>query len=113
MSNTPTSSEDLYWRLHGLSKILEGSGFIDESRNPDAYTTILDAMAFVRSTPQPVVGEPLSDEQIDDLIAAKHFHEGYELISSVKVLINWYRLGLRDGERAHGIKQGGQHGTDT
>ena len=54
MSNTQemTPDEDLYWRLHSLSKILEGSGVIDESRNPDAYTTILDAMAFVR-TPQP------------------------------------------------------------
>ena len=55
MSNTPslTPSEELYWRLHGLSKILEGSGFIDESQHPHAYSTILDAMAFVRGTPQP------------------------------------------------------------
>ena len=45
-------SEDLYWRLHSLSKILEGSGVIDESQHLDAYSTILDAMAFVR-TPQP------------------------------------------------------------
>lgn len=65
MNNTP--SEDLYWRLHGLSKILEGSGFIDESQHPDAYATILDAMDFVRSTPQPVVQEPLSDELVIDL----------------------------------------------
>ena len=55
MSNTP--SEELYWRLHSLSKILEGSGVIDESQHPDAYATILDAMAFVRGQ-QPVVREP-------------------------------------------------------
>ena len=46
-----TMSEDLYWRLHGLSKALEGSGLIDESQHPDAYSTILDAMAFVRGHP--------------------------------------------------------------
>ena len=59
MSNTP--SDDLYWRLHSLSKILEGSGFIDESQHPDAYTTILDAMAFIRGS-LPVVREPLTCE---------------------------------------------------
>lgn len=51
-------------------------------------------------TPQPVVRHPLTDEQIDALIVAKHFREGYELTASDKVCINWYRLGLRDGERA-------------
>ena len=52
-----------------------------------------------------VYAELLTDEQVDALIATKHFREGYELTASVKVLINWYRLGLRDGERAHGITQ--------
>lgn len=52
-----------------------------------------------RRTPQPAVREPLTDEQIDDLIAAKHFREGYELTASDKVCINWYRLGVRDAER--------------
>lgn len=36
---------ELYWRLHSLSKALEGSGRIDEHEMPDAYATILDAMA--------------------------------------------------------------------
>lgn len=63
--------------------------------------------AWNRRTPQPVVREPLTDEQIDDLIAAKHFREGYELTASDKVCINWYRLGLRDGERIHNITQKG------
>lgn len=65
------SSEDLYWRLHGLSKILEGSGVIDESRNHDAYPTILDAMAFIREQ-QPVVREPLTPEQISSPASACH-----------------------------------------
>jgi hypothetical protein len=41
-------NEDLYWRLHTLSKILESSGVIDEHRHTDAYATILDAMHFVK-----------------------------------------------------------------
>lgn len=41
-------AEDLYWRLHSLSKALEGSGRIDEDDYPDAYATVLDAMNFVR-----------------------------------------------------------------
>lgn len=71
MSNTPslTPSEDLYWRLHGLSKILEGSGLIDESQHPDAYSTILDAMTFVRGQ-QPVVREPELDQFLSDVMTA-------------------------------------------
>jgi hypothetical protein len=38
----------MYIRLEALSKLLEGSGRIDEHEHPDAYATILDAMAFVR-----------------------------------------------------------------
>ena len=40
--------EDLYERLHSLSKVLESSGRIDESEHRDAYPTILDSMNFVR-----------------------------------------------------------------
>ncbi len=40
--------EDLYWRLHSLSKALESSGVIDERIHTDAYATILDTMTFVR-----------------------------------------------------------------
>lgn len=39
--------DELYTRLHSLSKMLEGSGRIDEHDCPDAYATILDAMSFV------------------------------------------------------------------
>ena len=91
------SGEDLYWRLHGLSKILEGSGLIDESQHPDAYSTILDAMAFVRGQ-QMVAREPLTDEQIK--------------------VINTRTLGYlhfaRAIEHAHGIgiKDGDSHGAE-
>lgn len=38
--------DDLYVRLECLSKLLEGSGRIDERDHPYAYATILDAMNF-------------------------------------------------------------------
>ena len=44
-----TDVDDLYWRIHSMSKSLEGSGMIDEHDNPDAYATVLDAMNFVRN----------------------------------------------------------------
>lgn len=53
---TPTQGEhaqtealdDLYLKLHGMSKRLESSGRIDESDAPEAYPAILDAMNLVR-----------------------------------------------------------------
>lgn len=41
-------SEELYWRLHSLSKALESSGRIDADDYPDAYATVLDAMNALR-----------------------------------------------------------------
>lgn len=54
---------------------------------------------------------PLTDEQVEVLITTRHFRKGYELKASDRTCLAWYRLGLRDGERAHGIT-GGQHGTE-
>ena len=42
-------AEDLYCRLHALSKTLESCGVIDEHKDKDAYATILDAMNFVNA----------------------------------------------------------------
>lgn len=41
--------DDLYWRLHSLSKALENSGRICADDYPDAYATVLDAMNALRS----------------------------------------------------------------
>lgn len=41
--------DDMYWRLHALSKALESSGRIDAADYPDAYATVLDAMNALRS----------------------------------------------------------------
>lgn len=49
--------EDLYWRLHSLSKSLESSGRIDEHEQPEAYATILDAMAIVQENRVAAIGE--------------------------------------------------------
>ena len=54
--------EDLYDRLHSLSKSLEGRGRLDEHDNPDAYKTVLDAMNFVMS-----VKTPLTEAQIQEM----------------------------------------------
>lgn len=42
------SREDLFWKLHSLSKSLESSGRIDQHDQPEAYAAILDAMTLVR-----------------------------------------------------------------
>jgi hypothetical protein len=44
---TNRQASALYERLHSMSKVLEGSGRLDEREHPDAYATVLDAMAFV------------------------------------------------------------------
>ena len=72
------------------------------------FRTIARAVLAKWGAPQPVVRKPLTDEQVEALITTVHFREGYELKASVRTCLAWYRLGLRDGERAHGIK-GGQH----
>jgi hypothetical protein len=41
--------DDLYWRLHSLSKALESCGRIYAEDYPDAYATVLDAMNALRS----------------------------------------------------------------
>ena len=46
-------AEDLYDRLHSLSKSMESSGRIDEHQHPDAYGTILDAMKYVQQSAGP------------------------------------------------------------
>ena len=50
------NAENLYWRLHSLSKSLEGAGRLDEHDCPDAYATILDAMQAAQAARQEPVG---------------------------------------------------------
>ena len=46
---------------------------------------------------------PLSDKAVEQLICTNHFDPKYQLKESDRTVLAWYRLGLRDGERAHGI----------
>jgi hypothetical protein len=50
--------------------------------------------------------KPLTDADIEKMIATRHFDPKYVKCSSDEVCLNWYRLGLRDGEAAHGITKG-------
>ena len=47
--------------------------------------------------------QPLSAAQIDTLVHTKHFDPAYSLTASDEVNLNWYRQGIRDAEKAHGI----------
>ena len=52
----------------------------------------------------PPAQRPLTDKQVFTLIHTKHFDPKYRLLPSDEVCLNWYRLGIRDGEAVHGIK---------
>ncbi len=49
------------------------------------------------------VALPMTDDQINLMVHSQHFDPSYKLKASDMVCLNWYKLGLRDGERAHGI----------
>ena len=66
------------------------------------FRTIARAVLVRWGAPQPVVREPLTDEQIRAMLN-KHPPED---------VCGWsYRMGIDDAELHHGIK-GGQHGTE-
>ena len=54
--------------------------------------------------------EGLTDAQVQSLIETNHFDPEYSLNAGDLICINWYKLGLREGERAHGIGTAGTAG---
>jgi len=54
---------------------------------------------------EPKERKPLTDAQVEALIAATHFDPSYKRHASDETCLRWYYLGLRDGERAHGIQE--------
>lgn len=66
---TPDEIEDLYWRLHAMSKSLEGSGRLDEHDGPDAYVTVLDVMAFMNSALASCIVQNDMTDKIQRLLA--------------------------------------------
>ena len=89
MSNTPSKKDvdDLVYALR-------------QKGDDSTYALVVEALAKWR-TPQPVVREPLTDEQIKDEAS----HHGF--IGSTEMLVKF----VRGIEAAHGIK-GGQHGAE-
>ena len=83
----------------------------------DAYSSLSDAYnAMLAAAPQPVVREPLTDEAVDLLckVGPVYVLDGKVTRTPAQYrdeLKAAQRYGLRQGERAHGIK-GGQHGTE-
>ena len=76
-----TKDEDLYLRLHSLSKSLEGSGRIDEHENPDAYATVLDAMNFVARERRQV-----------EVLRAERDHARARTDAAVKIIVGIHSL---------------------
>ncbi len=61
-----------------------------------------DVLNMVKAA-EPVAREPLSNDAIESLLKMNHFSEQYQLKESDRTIVAWYRIGLRDGELAHGI----------
>jgi hypothetical protein len=62
-----------------------------------------DLPAGTKLYASPPPRQPLTDEEIETIIRTKHFSPLYVKRNSDLVILDWYRLGLRDGEAAHGI----------
>jgi hypothetical protein len=73
--------EDLYWRLHSLSKALESSGRIDAYDYPNAYATVLDAMNALRNK---TLSQALADAGFTrrQSLKAMEMREALELIAA-------------------------------
>lgn len=68
----------------------------------DADPTLAD----LRAAPiTQAVKVPLTEKEMDDLISASHFCVHYVRQPSDELCIRWYKLGLQDGERMHGIRK--------
>ena len=50
--------------------------------------------------------KPLSDDAIQQIINTKHFDTRYILQQSYKRNLRWYKQGVKDAEKAHGIGGG-------
>ena len=92
MSNTPTDAE-----IDEVTLDVLGYAALDKETN-DTARMIARAVLAKWGTPQPVVREPLTDEQI-------------ERDRPMMVEPAAYAAGVRYVEKHHGIK-GGQHGTE-
>lgn len=107
MSNTP-SDEELnsvlchHWPAFSMQAVLVQMWLRDAMR----------AALAKWGTPQPVVREPLTPEQVSEIADAAH-REYDRLVASGQCAPRWSAVFAYLLEQAHGITQkGGQHGTD-
>lgn len=84
-------SEDLYWRLHTLSKMLESSDIIDGAAHRDAYPTILDAMNAIRKPADDIRSTATKGE-----VAVMRYELAALKLFALAMLENW-PLGDVDG----------------
>lgn len=82
-----------------------------------AYLTSLARAVLAKWGAQPVERAPLSDEKVDSLckVGPVYAPDGRVTRTPPQYrdeLEAAQRYGLRKGERAHGIKKGGQHGAE-
>ena len=109
MTNTPSDAELEKLAAEHLKAFAQFTGAGD--------VWVEGEVAFARAvlakwgTPQPVVREPLTQEQVSEIADAAH-RECDRLVSSDQCAPRWSAVFAYLLERAHGIK-GGQHGTDT
>lgn len=111
MSNTPsgTKTENLGFTIEnraGADVVVWKEGGCRPATS--AEIAMWKALSAVQ---QPVVREPLTQEQVSEIADAAH-RECDRLVSSDQCAPRWSAVFAYLLERAHGIK-GGQHGTDT
>ncbi len=100
-----------------MKQALETIGFLSSLYTDGTDPTLTVPMDILRQAIEQAEAvqaqdrKPLTDEQVFTLIHTKHFDPKYHLLPSDEVCLNWYRLGIRDGEAAHGIK-GAKHDYD-
>jgi hypothetical protein len=109
LSASPTAPAEIDFLQHDdhlrfIQRVLESDS--PKSDRDEAAQMVRDIRRSIRPTAP--AQQPLTDEQVFTLIHTKHFDLKYHLLPSDEVCLNWYRLGIRDGEAAHGIK-GAKH----
>jgi hypothetical protein len=95
MTKDEALKEALANYMAAFGQALEAHGIPYGQQQIDADKQAREALA------QPDL-QPLTDDEIETLIQTKHFRPGYFKHRSDLVILDWYRLGLRDGEAAHG-----------
>lgn len=109
MSNTPSKAEiEALVKRHGATSYRNRA----DTQHPaygfteDGLNGLIDEVLAKWGTPQPVVREPLTQEQVSEIADAAH-RECDRLVSSGQCAPRWSAVFAYLLERAHGITQQG------